>query len=221
MSNRTGRLRTIFFACMVFGPVVTPLGAQASRQQGDSISASVRRAAADHPKPGDRVWLHVWREPKLSDTVTVDERGNVLFPKIGLVNAGSLSITSLRDTVRARFGDFYRDAPAEVVVLRRVTVNGSVNKPDVYYVDVSTTLRDVIARAGGVSEQGDDKKVVVVRDGGRVAVPNWQQDNSTVSDLRSGDQVIVGRKSWVAMNLLPIISVSTVVASLIISLARK
>ena len=42
-------------------------------QQGDTIPDFVRRAATAHPQPGDRVWFHVWREPKLSDTVMVDD----------------------------------------------------------------------------------------------------------------------------------------------------
>jgi protein involved in polysaccharide export with SLBB domain len=197
--------------------------AQQTTQQGvgDTIPDFVRRAASEHPQPGDRVWLHVWREQKLSDTVMVDERGEVMLPKIGIVKASALTIGEFRDTVRTRFAEFFRDSPIELVVLRRVAVNGEVAKPNVYYVDVTTTLRDVIARAGGITDAGSAKKVTIIRDGRRIAVPGWQQDRSASSDLRSGDQVVVGRKSWIAMNALPALSVTTVVASLIISLARR
>jgi polysaccharide export outer membrane protein len=197
------------------------VAAQQPAQQGDTVPDFVRRAANEHPQPGDRVWLHVWREQKLSDTVMVDERGEVMLPKIGIVKASALTIGEFRDSVRTRFAKYFRDAPVELVVLRRVAVNGEVAKPNVYYVDVTTTLRDVIARAGGITEAGNAKKVTIVRGGQRIAVPNWQQDRSVSSDLRSGDQVVVGRRSWLAMNALPALSVTTVVASLIISLARR
>jgi polysaccharide export outer membrane protein len=197
------------------------VAAQQPAQQGDTVPDFVRRAANEHPQPGDRVWLHVWREQKLSDTVMVDERGEVMLPKIGIVKASAMTIGEFRDSVRTRFAEYFRDAPVELVVLRRVAVNGEVAKPDVYYVDVTTTLRDVIARAGGITEAGNAKKVTIVRGGQRIAVPNWQQDRSVSSDLRSGDQVVVGRRSWLAMNALPALSVTTVVASLIISLARR
>lgn len=197
------------------------VAAQQPAQQGDTVPDFVRRAANEHPQPGDRVWLHVWREQKLSDTVMVDERGEVMLPKIGIVKASAMTIGEFRDSVRTRFAEYFRDAPVELVVLRRVAVNGEVSKPDVYYVDVTTTLRDVIARAGGITEAGNAKKVTIVRGGQRIAVPNWQQDRSVSSDLRSGDQVVVGRRSWLAMNALPALSVTTVVASLIISLARR
>lgn len=196
-------------------------GAQQPAQQGDTIPDFVRRAASEHPQPGDRVWLHVWREQKLSDTVMVDERGEVMLPKVGIVKASALTIGEFRDTVRARFAEFFRDAPIELVVLRRVAVNGEVSKPNIYYVDVTTTLRDVIAKAGGITDAGNPKKVIIVRGGQRIPVPDWQRDRSTSSDLRSGDQVVVGRRSWLSMNALPALSVSTVVASLIISLARR
>jgi protein involved in polysaccharide export with SLBB domain len=195
-------------------------GAQV-QQAADSIPAFVRRAAVGHAEPGDRVWLHVWREPKLSDTVTVDERGRVLFPKIGLVDASALTIGDFRDTVRARFSEYLKDAPVDLVVLRRVAVNGAVMKPDVYYVDVSMTLRDVIARAGGVTDNGNPNNVAIVRGATRIPVHDWQNDRSPASDLRSGDQVVVGRKNWLALNALGAVSVSAVVASIVISLVRR
>jgi tRNA(Leu) C34 or U34 (ribose-2'-O)-methylase TrmL len=133
--------------------------AKVSVQSDDTMPDFVRRAAIAHPQPGDRVWFHVWREPKLSDTVMVDERGDVMLPKIGIVNAAALTIGAFRDTVRARIAEFLRDSPIELVVLRRVAVNGEVAKPNVYYVDVTTTVRDVIARAGGVTDLGNADNV--------------------------------------------------------------
>src|SRR3569832_1414458 len=77
----------------------------------DTIPASVTRAAQAHAQPGDRIFVHVWREPKLTDTVLVDERGEVMLPKIGIVNATSLTIGSFRDTVRSRFARYLKDSP--------------------------------------------------------------------------------------------------------------
>jgi len=194
---------------------------QLSLQQTDTVPDFVRRAASAHPQPGDRVWFHVWREPKLSDTVMVDERGDVMLPKVGIVNASGLTIGAFRDTVRARIAEFLRDSPIELVVLRRVAINGEVAKPNVYYVDVTTTVRDLIARAGGVTDVGNANNVVVIRDGQRISVPDWQRDRSASSDLRSGDQVVVARKSWLSMNVLPALSVMTGVVSLVVVLFRR
>jgi protein involved in polysaccharide export with SLBB domain len=194
--------------------------ARVSAQPEDTIPDFVLRAVTAHPRPGDRVWFHVWREPKLSDTVMVDERGDVMLPKVGIVNASALTIGAFRDTVRVRIAEFLRDSPIELVVLRRVAVNGEVARPNVYYVDVTTTVRDVIARAGGLNEAGNTNNVVVIRDGQRIPVHDWQRDRSTNSDLRSGDQVVVGRKSWLSMNMLPALSVTTGVGYLLLVVFR-
>jgi polysaccharide export outer membrane protein len=209
------------FAVFGIAAVTAITGGRSARAQAAPGNDAVSRASAERPRPGDRVYLHVWREPKLSDTVSVDERGDVLFPKIGAVNAASMTILALRDTVRHRFGEFFVDSPIEIVVLRRISVNGAVGKPNVYYVDVATSLRDVIARAGGISADGDDHKVRVVRNGQSTLVRDWQLDNSLNSDLRSGDQVIVGRKSWLQQNLFAAISTATVVLSLVLTVSRK
>jgi protein involved in polysaccharide export with SLBB domain len=218
-------MRNYFLLQLVLPLVV---GAQQSAQQmarlsaqpDDTIPDFVIRAVTAHPRPGDRVWFHVWREPKLSDTVMVDERGDVMLPKVGIVNASALTIGAFRDTVRVRIAEFLRDSPIELVVLRRVAVNGEVARPNVYYVDVTTTVRDVIARAGGLNEAGNTNNVVVIRDGQRIPVHDWQRDRSTNSDLRSGDQVVVGRKSWLSMNMLPALSVTTGVGYLLLVVFR-
>ena len=204
-------------------------GAQQTGQQGgtlaiprnDSVVDFVHRAVSAHPQPGDRVWFHVWREPKLSDTVMIDERGDVMLPKIGMINASALTIEAFRDTVRDRIAEFLRDSPIELVVLRRVSVNGQVARPNVYYVDVTTAVRDLIARAGGLTDIANANDVVVIRDGQRIRVRDWQQDRSTRSDLRSGDQIVVGRKSWISMNFLNTLSVMTGVVSLAVVLLRR
>src|ERR1041384_4825492 len=92
-----------------------PLAAQQPVQQADNPGEALRRAVTARPQPGDRVWLHVWGEPKWSDTVTVDERGQVLHPKIGVVSAASMTIGAFRDTVQKRFAEFLRDSRVDVV----------------------------------------------------------------------------------------------------------
>jgi protein involved in polysaccharide export with SLBB domain len=214
--------RAALYTTLVVG-LVFSFGALSRRcaAQGDTASESVKRAMATHPQPGDRVFLHVLREPKLSDSVTVDERGEIVLPKIGVLNASSMTVGALRDTVRGRFAEFLRDSPIELAVLRPVTVNGAIARTGVYYIDVTTTLRDLIARAGGLAWDGDEHKVAIIRGANRVPVPDWQDDRSAGADLRSGDQVVVGRKSWLALNLVSAVSVVTGLAYLVITIARR
>lgn len=164
--------------------------------------------------------MHVLREPDLSDTLTVSERGEAAFPKLGIMQIAQLTILQLQDTLRQRYSAYLRNPALEVIVLRRIVVNGEVDQPNVYWMEATGTVRDAIALAGGISEQGDRGKVYIVRQGERTRVRDWERSLESAADLQSGDQVIVERKNWLALNLLPAISTAVVVAYLIINLSQ-
>ena len=200
--------------------VVATLGRPAVLAAQDATDQAAR-AAAMRPRPGDRVALKVFDgEASISDVATVDETGRIMLPKIGLIQADAMPIAALRDTIRARVGLYYRDAAVEVGVMRRVVVSGEVGRPGVYFAELTTSLGEIIAQAGGLRESGHPRKVYVVRGGERTRMANWQSDRSPAADLRSGDQVDVGRRAWLQLNLIPVVSVGTSVVALIISLRR-
>src|ERR1700754_2654404 len=85
--------------------LAVPAGARGQGGSGDPAS----RAAMMRARPGDRVLVHVYGEPALSDAATLDERGRVMLPRIGMIQADAMSIAALRDTVRSRMGTFLRE----------------------------------------------------------------------------------------------------------------
>jgi protein involved in polysaccharide export with SLBB domain len=178
------------------------------------------RAAASQPQPGDRIVIHVVGEPNLSDTMMINEHGDAPFARLGVIHVTDLSIAALEDTLRGRYAKFLRTPAIELVVLRRISVEGQVYRPDVYFIDVATTLREVIVRAGGMTEAADRNDVSIVREGKRTHIPNWQSNQSVAADLKSGDQVVVGRKSWLALNLIGAISAAGVITSIILAISR-
>ena len=199
-----GLLTLAFCACAQLGAAQSP----------------AERAGQNHVEPGDRVVVKVYRELDLSDTVMVSAEGKLVLAKIGSVDAARYTIAALADTLRGRYARFLRNPAVDLTVLRRISVNGEVAKPNVYYVDVATTLRDIIARAGGVTDIGDDSHIDIVRNGGRTRVSNWQDDISLASDLRSGDQIVVGKRSWLSRNLFASVSSFALVASVLLALRR-
>ena len=177
-------------------------------------------AAEARVEPGDRLFIHMWGEERLSDTVLIDARGQVSLPKVGLVNVTTMPIPSLRDSLQAQFSKYFRQPAVEVVALRRIALTGAVWRPNIYYVDISTSLRDAIALAGGIAESGNPNKVFVIRGDEEIPIPNWQREQTLIGQLRSGDQVVVGRRSWLQMNALQVASFALVVASFALSLRR-
>lgn len=177
-----------------------------------------RRAAVAMLRPGDRIDLQFRRDRDLNSSITVNERGEAVFPKLGTLDVGRMTIGGLQDTLRTRYAEFLRNPELEVNVLRRVVVLGEVRAPNVLMVDVTTTVRDAIARAGGLLETANRKKVSVVRGDRSIAIKDWDRQQGPGTDLQSGDQIIVGRKSWLVLNALPVISTSVIVIGLIRSM---
>ena len=190
----------------------------ASGQGGGTDPAT--RAAMMRARPGDRVVVQVYGEPTLSGNATLDERGRIMLPRIGQIQADALPIAGLRDTIRARMAVFLREPAIEVSVLRRIIMNGEITRPGVYYVDLTATIAEALAQAGGLRETADPSKVYLVRGAARAKIDNWQENQSPASDMESGDQIVVGRRSWLALNVIPVVSVATSVVALIISLRK-
>lgn len=180
-------------------------------------------AVMANPRPGDRVVVQIFggEEQRRADTVTIDPRGRIALEKLGVVAIGSLTIGEVPDTVRARYARYLREPTVDVMVLRRIAVNGEVRRPEVYYVDASTRLADAIAHAGGISETGSRTRVSIVRNGESIAVPDWDRPNSPNTELLSGDVIVVGRRPWLVLNILPAISTMAVVTSVLITLVRR
>lgn len=192
--------------------------APAACQSG--VDAAAQRAASAFLRPGDRIELQFRLDRELNSSINVSERGEAVFPKLGTLDVERISIGGLQDTLRARYSEFLRSPELEVTVLRRVVVNGEVRLPNVYMLDVTSGVRDAIARAGGLLETSNKDKVYIVRGNQRIRVRNWENNQGPETDLQSGDQVIVGRKAWLTLNALPVISTSVIVIGLIRSLRK-
>lgn len=186
------------------------------------VGGNVALSAAGFAQPGDQVRVTVWPQSAFGPpvTATVDASGTIIVPPAGALTVTQIPIAQLRDTVKARVAKYIREPEVDVQVLRRVTVNGAVIKPDIYFMDVSSTLRDAIARAGGITENGTRRKVSIVRNGVTVRVKDWETDNSELSVLRSGDLVVVGRRSWLEINIIPVASLGLATASFLLSLRK-
>jgi protein involved in polysaccharide export with SLBB domain len=197
------------------------LGAAELPGQGTAQDAT-RRAATATVRPGDRIELQFRRDRDLNSSINVNERGEAVFPKLGTIEVADITIAALQDTLRSRYAEYLRAPELEVNVLRRVVVIGEVRVPNVHMLDVaSSSVRDAIARSGGLLETANRKQVYIVRDGRRIHAKDWERSLGADTDLQSGDQVLVERKSWFVINALPLVSTSVIVIGLIQSLRRS
>jgi polysaccharide export outer membrane protein len=152
-------------------------------------------------RPGDGVRLAVRDEPTLSGDFPVVEPGRVLLPELGLIEVGGRPFSAVEAEVRAGYGRILVDREVVVVPLVRVAVLGEVRQPGLFPVDPSQTVADLLASAGGVTATGSTGNIDLVRGGRTTRIRLAPGEADLAERLRSGDQIVVGRRSWIHENV--------------------
>lgn len=111
-----------------------------------------------------------------------------------------LGLTDLRDQLLSDYREYLRNPSIEVTVLRRISILGEVRSPGLFSVDATVSLSDALAMAGGVAPNGNRDNIQLIR--GQQVI---RQDLDAAmfvgsADIRSGDQIVVGEKGWLARN---------------------
>ena len=180
---------------------------------GDSQMVSAAAAAQNHLEPGDVVRLRIWREENMSGEFTVDAEGMVVFPRLGprLVTGKNPSV--LKDELVQEYSRLLRTPSVEVTFLRRIAVGGAVQRPAVYHIDPTMTIRDVVLEAGGPTPAGRTDVIELIRDGQPIQA-NLRQDLPIVeSQIRSGDQLYIPERNWFSRNLSAVVGIGGAVLS--------
>ncbi|WP_207921077.1 polysaccharide biosynthesis/export family protein [Burkholderia pyrrocinia] len=208
-------------------PLVAIDPALIARQRAarDAAAASLDEPAAPRAPsyrigPGDVLQITVWDHPELAaaqggaqqtppraaDPVAgfvVDDRGNLTFPYAGTLKVAGLTASDAQARVRRALSTIYRDPQVTLRVAsfrsQQVYVDGEVHTPGALPVnDVTMTLADAIARAGGFTPAADQSDVTVVRDGTPVRIDlasliEHHRDPARIV-LRGGDLLRVGAR---------------------------
>ncbi len=98
---------------------------------------------------------------------TVSEDGNVTLPLLGVFHVAGLTASECEQRIRGAYeGRYLRNAQVTVSVAQYrsapVVVTGTVNKPGVFYLESgSSTVLEMLARAGGLSRDAGDELLIV------------------------------------------------------------
>jgi polysaccharide biosynthesis/export protein len=186
-TNRLGRAQWRFapIAACLFGFLLATLALAAEEDASGLIQLG----------PGDAVKVEVYGQPDMTSTVTVSGDGKINLPLVGLVAVSGLSPSDAGTKVEQalKTGGFFNDPHVTVSLLQsrsqRVSVLGQVKTPGRYTVDGKMTLFDVLAQAGGVTEEGADF-VYVLRPDGKGGVNRLTVKLAGLSGSSGGDTVV-------------------------------
>src|ERR671932_772493 len=150
--------------CSAFA--VSLLAVSPAMAQDTSHTTHLAQAhTSDTILPGDVVRLRIWREPDLSGDFPIDESGEVVLPRVGPVKATSETPQSLKTKLYSEYQKYLAQTSIDVTVLRRVQVLGAVRNPGLDPLDATMSVSDAVAMAGGVTTDGNEKKVQLIRGG--------------------------------------------------------
>lgn len=116
----------------------------------------------------DVLGISVWMHPELERTVTVDARGNIVFPPLGEIKASGLTPKQLGDRLGDRLSTYLRQTATVTVTVREylsrsITLSGAVARPGRYGFERMPGLLDALQAAGGALPNADLTRVLVTR----------------------------------------------------------
>lgn len=125
--------------------------------------------------PGDRLAVTVFEVEELTGPVAIDADGVIRLPLIGAVAVGGLTTGQIEGRLAELYGaNLLQDPQISVAVeefgSQPVSVLGAVKQPGVLQLQGLRRLLDVIAMAGGLSEQAGEK-ILIRRPGLDEAAP--------------------------------------------------
>ncbi len=180
--------------------------------------SSLAEAQSYRLKPGDRLEITVFQEPKLNRVVVVAPDGRIAFPLAGHLKAGGNTVEVVESVLKQRLAKSYTtdidvtvaivdvkevppkpEKPPAEKILPGIFVTGEVAKPGRYEYRHSLNVLQAIALAGGLGPFAADSRIKIRRkEGGAETLYEFDyasfesgEDLSGNMALRNGDVVIV------------------------------
>ena len=108
--------------------------------------------------PGDVLRIDVWGNIEGHYQAQVERNGEIVLPKVGVVNLVGQNFAQAKETINRQIGKYFKQYQVNVALdsLRSINVFlvGEVNAPGTYRVSSMSTVLTVLSSAGGPSKNG-------------------------------------------------------------------
>jgi polysaccharide export outer membrane protein len=173
-------------------------------------------------QPGDQIRIVVWRKPEMSCDCTVAGNGTIIHPLYREVQVIGVPLTTVEDRLRTFLARYEQNPQFVIQPLVKIVVGGEVRTPNIYSVPPETTIAQALALAGGPTERGLLSQVKVIRDRQEIKMDVSRPDSDAgVLQIRSGDQILIGRRGRSALEFISPITSSIAAIAAITSLIIK
>jgi polysaccharide biosynthesis/export protein len=117
--------------------------------------------------PGDTLDVFVWRNKDLSLPITVRPDGWISYPLVGDLRVADSTVVEVQKKLQDALAKFITTPTVTVAVTHvanlKVSIIGKVRQPGRYNLEGPTTVLDVLALAGGLTEFADPDGIYILR----------------------------------------------------------
>ena len=150
--------------------------------------------------------IKVVSQPDMDTTSRVELDGTVQFPYVGRIKASGLTEDGLARAIERRLAarQIVNDPHVLVEITNfgsEVSVQGQVGSPGLYTIDRSTTLSQILARAGGLRDSG--ATVIVQREGPHGKTIQRYEGKDILTGKINGDHIFVENNDEIFVELAP------------------
>ncbi len=185
-----------------------------------------RYTKAQTLNPGDGIRIIFYN---ISDTISGDyyiqENGYISLPYLGQIKAAGVNVDSLKTEIFSKYSKLYKNPELTVLPIIRVNIFGEVKNPGFYYVTGIDKISDLLAKAGGTTQDADLGDIRITRDNQVIKIDGEKaiEKGSKLNDigLQSGDQIYVTKRWFTTPTSTIIITSVGIIASLIITLLYR
>lgn len=163
--------------------------------------------------PGDQLKIDVWGSIEGNHLVTLDRSGELVLPKVGVINLWGQTLAQARATIQRQIAKIFKNFEFNVTMgsMRSIQVYlvGEAQRPGTYTLSALSTVLTALSSAGGPTARGSLRDVRLLRQGKTVAEIDFYDffrsgDKGRDVRLQAGDTIfvpIVGPTVGVAGNV--------------------
>jgi polysaccharide export outer membrane protein len=186
---------------------------------------SFHSAYSQHFTPGDGVRVTFYNiSDQISGDYFVQTDGNIQLPYVGLIGTNDRDFESVRAEIISKYESLYKNPEITVQPLYKIRILGEISKPGIYYVTGVEKLSDVLALAGGETENANLNKIYFIQNDTKININAKEmfEKGKKISDigLKSGDQIYVPRK-WLSLRKASVILTAVAVTATVVSLVVR
>ncbi len=165
------------------GSIVLLLGSSAAwaQSQGANLkpteSGLTDETSKPRPEPGkpqeyvvgeaDVLYINVWKESEITQTVVVRTDGYISLPLINEVKVAGMTTAQIQQMIANKLHAYLTNPQVTVTVTeirsKRAFITGEVARPGGYSLNMETTVLQLIAQAGGLTPFAQRENITVLR----------------------------------------------------------